>query len=265
MTVIVPTLNSARTLKGAIESVVGQSYPFVETVLVDGGSDDATLTIAHGYPVEVAEGHWRRGAARLEGARRANGRYLLFLDSDQLLSKEIVAECVALCRDRGRSAVIIPEVSVGSGMWVQYHSLEKQLTSSTSGTGYPRFFERSVYFEIGGHSPEFDDFMEDRSIFLRFEGAGYRAATASNPITNDLGHFNLLEFGAKNARSTRDADQFYRANRDDSPFRVTLERARNLLDGIRRFGRDPTHLLLFATYLFVGYGPRLVLAAVGYF
>ena len=87
ISVIIPTLNSARFLGGAIDSVLKQSVPVSEILVVDGGSNDGTVEVAQkiGGPVQILtqEGRGRPGA-RNTGLRRASGDFIAFLDSDDL-------------------------------------------------------------------------------------------------------------------------------------------------------------------------------------
>lgn len=83
--VIIPTYNRASMLTAAVDSVLAQTFPDFEVIVVDDGSTDETLDklSAYGDRVRVIS-QQRRGvaAARNTGARAANGRYLAFLDSD---------------------------------------------------------------------------------------------------------------------------------------------------------------------------------------
>ena len=49
ISVITVTLNSEKTVAKAIESVLGQTYPSVEYIIIDGGSSDSTVQIAEDY------------------------------------------------------------------------------------------------------------------------------------------------------------------------------------------------------------------------
>lgn len=83
VSVIVPTYNSAATLRECLDSVFRQTDAIkVEVIVVDGGSRDDTVEIARHYPVRVLFGGKPPGEKRNIGARNARGRILAFIDSD---------------------------------------------------------------------------------------------------------------------------------------------------------------------------------------
>jgi glycosyltransferase involved in cell wall biosynthesis len=71
----------------AVESVLAQSYRFFEVIVVDDGSTDGSTEQLENYGSRVRVISWQRrgvAAARNYGARIARGRYVAFLDSDDL-------------------------------------------------------------------------------------------------------------------------------------------------------------------------------------
>ncbi|HSR28930.1 MAG TPA: glycosyltransferase family A protein [Anaerolineae bacterium] len=86
VSVIIPTYNSERFLAEAIESVLSQTYPNYEVIVVDDGSTDTTAEIARGYPSIrfVQQEHAGIGAGRNRGVKVSAGEYLAFLDADDL-------------------------------------------------------------------------------------------------------------------------------------------------------------------------------------
>ena len=94
VSIVVPVYNAERYLGECIDSVVGQSYEDWELILVDDGSTDGSLAICR-----EAAGHDRRirvfsqanagvSSARNVALSHAQGRYVLFLDSDDRLGRE---------------------------------------------------------------------------------------------------------------------------------------------------------------------------------
>lgn len=83
--VIIPAYNSETTLARAIDSVLAQSYPAQEIIVVDDGSTDGTPEVAARYGSKL---HYIRqdnagvSSARNQGAQAASGDWLTFLDAD---------------------------------------------------------------------------------------------------------------------------------------------------------------------------------------
>jgi len=83
--VIIPAFNSAATLARAVESVLTQSWPAHEIIVVDDGSIDATAEVAHqfGDAVQlIQQSNSGVSVARNAGAAAATGDWLAFLDAD---------------------------------------------------------------------------------------------------------------------------------------------------------------------------------------
>lgn len=83
--VIIPVYNGSRTLARAIESVLAQSYPAGEVIIVDDGSSDSTARVVERFGRRVIYLHQPNSgvsAARNAGAKRASGEWLAFLDAD---------------------------------------------------------------------------------------------------------------------------------------------------------------------------------------
>jgi glycosyltransferase involved in cell wall biosynthesis len=83
--VIIPVYNGAATLERALDSVLSQSYPAHEIIVVDDGSTDRTSIIASAYVDQVHYVYQPNAgvsAARNFGAQIAGGDWLAFLDAD---------------------------------------------------------------------------------------------------------------------------------------------------------------------------------------
>jgi glycosyltransferase involved in cell wall biosynthesis len=94
VTAAIPVRDGEAYLAEAIESVLAQSRPCDQVVVVDNGSTDRSAEIAAGFgpPVEVvSEPQPGIGAARNAALRAASGAYLAFLDADDLWEAEKTA------------------------------------------------------------------------------------------------------------------------------------------------------------------------------
>lgn len=85
VSVIIPTYNRAGMVKESIDSVLSQTYPNIELIVVDDGSTDDTREILATYGdqiVTVFQNNGGAGKARNAGLKIATGDLIAFLDSD---------------------------------------------------------------------------------------------------------------------------------------------------------------------------------------
>jgi glycosyltransferase involved in cell wall biosynthesis len=96
VSVVTPTHNSARWLADTLASIRGQSYPNLEIIVVDDGSSDSSTGIARKFDAKVLVLHnSSAGEARNHGIENSTGKYIQFLDSDDILSSNKIATQVA--------------------------------------------------------------------------------------------------------------------------------------------------------------------------
>ncbi len=87
VSVVMPTLNSERTLRRSLESIARQKYEGeVEIVIADGGSTDCTREIATEFGCIIVENPGRTGeAGKAMGYKAASGDIIALIDSDNIL------------------------------------------------------------------------------------------------------------------------------------------------------------------------------------
>lgn len=87
VSIIIPTLNSERTLAECLESLTKQNYPVgVEIIIADAGSCDNTVRIAKQYGAKVYDNKLITGeAGKALGYKKADGEIIGFVDSDNVL------------------------------------------------------------------------------------------------------------------------------------------------------------------------------------
>jgi glycosyltransferase involved in cell wall biosynthesis len=87
ISVVVPCHNDGAYLAEALESVLKQTRPADEIIVVDDGSSDETSEVAHRFAEQVRyvlQSHQGIGSARNTGLRQARGLYIAFLDADDV-------------------------------------------------------------------------------------------------------------------------------------------------------------------------------------
>jgi len=94
ISVIVPTFNSAGTLRRCLLSLINQEVKPYEIIIVDGNSSDGTRQIARNFAdvtlVTNEKSHYG-GASRNLGAEQAAGNKVLFIDSDCYADKKLIS------------------------------------------------------------------------------------------------------------------------------------------------------------------------------
>jgi len=110
VSIIIPVYNSEKYLAQAINSVQRQTWGNIELIVVDDGSTDNSLKIAMNYVNDTVKVIRQRNSgsasARNRGLAEAQGKYIQFLDADDVLSDNKIAEQVFLLeKSPGKIAV----------------------------------------------------------------------------------------------------------------------------------------------------------------
>lgn len=102
VSIITASYNKARFISDTIESVLAQTYQHFEYIIVDDASTDSTTDIVKTFQktdprITLLEHKTNRGAniCRNVGIHAAKGRYILFLDADDLIASTCLANRVA--------------------------------------------------------------------------------------------------------------------------------------------------------------------------
>lgn len=110
ISIITPSFNQARYLPRTIESVLTQDYPNIEYILMDGGSTDGSLEIIQNYADRLA--YWESNPDRGQtdainkGFARATGKYLAWLNSDDVYLPGALMEAVKFLENHPEAAMV---------------------------------------------------------------------------------------------------------------------------------------------------------------
>ena len=239
VSIIIPTRNSAPTIRQCLESVKNQTYSNIETIVVDNNSHDTTVQIARNYGSIVFTRGPERSAQMNYGIRNSNGKYAYRLDSDMTAGPRVVEEAVEICELNSLDGVIIRVVSDPTvSFWSKVRSFERKNLYSYGSNVAVRFFSRNAFDKINGFDESLNGF-EDYDLHDRFVAAGYRFGRInSNEI--HLGEpKTLAEIVRKHAYYGRDLKKYLSgksANRKQSAKRLSIIRSgqANLLSELRR-------------------------------
>ena len=186
VSVVVPCYRSAATIERAVQSVVAQSAPPIELILVDDGSGDATAAKLHELRrrlgdwvrVVVLEANRGPSTARNTGWDRARGRYVAFLDADDSWHPRKLALQFAFMEAH-------PEIALSGHL----HSMDRHAELGEAAPAWrPVTFRQllvrnsivvpsvMVRREVGARFREGQRHMEDHLLFLRMAGAGEKLA-----------------------------------------------------------------------------------------
>lgn len=127
VSVIMPVFNGARYLKAALASVLAQSQPAHEVIVVDDGSSDSSAEIVHhttlAAPIPIRyvyQNNQGPAAARNRGIELASGQIIAFLDQDDLWLPEKLSRQVSQMRHQphaGFSITLFTLMRSGIAQW----------------------------------------------------------------------------------------------------------------------------------------------------
>jgi hypothetical protein len=180
---VTPSFNQAGYLQQTIESVLGQGYPNLEYIIMDGGSQDGSVEIIRRYEKYLT--YWQsqpdggQYAAVHEGLKRTTGEIMTWINSDDLLRPGAFLTAAAVFSEQphvewitGANHVIdehgatlsalsvLPQFSRAKYLTYQYDNIFVQ----QEGT----FWRRALWEQAGGYLNTELDYAGDLELWTRF-------------------------------------------------------------------------------------------------
>ncbi|MGH3145251.1 MAG: glycosyltransferase family 2 protein [Rubrobacter sp.] len=178
ISVVTPSFNQGQYIEATIESVLGQGYPNLEYIIMDGGSTDDTVEILERYSEHLA--YWvsepdeGQTDALIKGFERASGDIFCWLCSDDLFESGTLREVAEVFTEHPDWRVVY-----GDSFWIDADSrpirFKKEIPYIRFIWMYDHnylpqpstFWRRDLYQEVGGLDPRFNLSM-DADLWSRF-------------------------------------------------------------------------------------------------
>lgn len=166
---VIPSYDQQEYLNSAIDSVLAQTVPFDEVIVVDDGSTDESLKIARSYNIKViSQVNKGLASARNTGTMNATSDYILFLDADDMLLENCVEE-INKVAETTKADVISPSFKEFGIRNTEIILMENPtLADFKTGNriGYCSAIKREVLLEVGGYSPRMWTGFEDYHLWF---------------------------------------------------------------------------------------------------
>ncbi len=184
VTIITPSFNQAKFIEATILSVLSQSYKNIEYIVIDGGSTDGSVDIIRKYEKQLAfwvsEKDRGQSDAINKGFRKATGKYLNWLNSDDILQPDGLRTLVEYMeRHPEISCVFGNTVFIGPDGEYLFRRREIPLDPAiiTYAVNYPpqpsALFRKDIIDRIGLLDETYHYCM-DHELWLRMNSAGAR-------------------------------------------------------------------------------------------
>ena len=207
VTVIIPTFNRRQWISICLDSIKSQTYPHIETLVIDDGSTDGTVEWLKSQPeysfARVHQQPKNGGAsiARNDGIRLAQGELIVFIDSDDALLPKHIETAVNIFREYPITGLFCCDSTIIDSAGVvlfdgrTWHQIQSEQRNHPVQTGhrslnnifefshiFPGFTLPKVVFEKVGYFDQSIFPMDDYDLMLRVAGAGYGVYYCDEPL-----------------------------------------------------------------------------------
>lgn len=193
VSIITPSYNQGAFIEKTILSVLGQDYPNLEYIIVDGGSSDQTQDVLRTYQdrvdVLIIEKDRGQADALNKGFKRATGQILAYLNSDDCYANHHVVSTVVEYFQRFRNASVVygrREFINQNGYFVKRFPYRPFSPNDFLITDFiPQectFWTRSIFDRAGAYLRTELDFALDYDLLLRFQKSGAQFLAIPEPV-----------------------------------------------------------------------------------
>ncbi len=247
ISVIIPTKNSEKVIERCLKSIKNQTFKDFEIINVDNYSKDNTIKISKKYTkvYRIRKGGF--SPQKNFGAKKAKGKYILFIDSDMELAPKLLEDCYK--KLKRYKALYIPERFVGDNLWGKAKALEKNCYLHDETISAARAFEKKLFLSEGG-CDETLVAAEDLDLTNRLKRKGIKIGWCKEFITHYDGSPKFFEILRKKKLYARTIKKYIKKNPIEAKKQMKFIRP-SFLRNFHLFLRHPI-LSLALTYIRVG-------------
>jgi cellulose synthase/poly-beta-1,6-N-acetylglucosamine synthase-like glycosyltransferase len=202
LTVLIPSYNSAFTLKNCLEAVLKMRYPrSFKVMVVDDCSTDDTATVLKKFPqVKVLRHEKNMGKAKglNKAIRMVKSELVVCVDSDTYPNPRVLLDCIPRFYARPNVGAVAPFITVANAksfvqrmQEIEYYSgfgfyskVASRLDGLYVAPGPLTVFKRSALVESGGFDE--DNLTEDMEIALRLHDHGYAIEYSPSQVPTEV-------------------------------------------------------------------------------
>lgn len=196
VTVVVPTRDNIRTIDACLRSVVEQTHPRVELIVVDNHSTDGTPDVAERWADRVITAGPERSAQRNTGIEAATSEWVLWLDSDMVLPPRTIALALDTAEATGATGIALPERTIGEGYWTACRALERECYLDDPWLHNPRLVRRDYLLGAGAFHLDMSG-PEDADLRMKMRSTGAGIELAPIIIDHDEGRLTVRDVMSK--------------------------------------------------------------------
>ena len=208
LSIIIPVYNNENYLRPALQSVLAQTYPDFEVLVIDDGSTDGSLAICREFAQKddrlrvIQKENGGVSSARNRGLEEAAGQYIAFVDGDDCIDPEMYTTMITILQDTGADLVDCRVIKESQYMQQPYEEGDVEVSDHPleylSKKGY--FIDSSlnkVYRrDFIGHT-RFDEgisYSEDKLFVTELIFKAKRMALVSNVFYHYIQHGDSLSW-----------------------------------------------------------------------
>ena len=227
VSIIIPTLNSEKTLEKCLISIKNQIYENCEVIVVDAGSKDKTTEIASKFNVKIISSDTPSMTKQTnKGIINSRGEYIYRVDSDVILPPTIIEESILRCEKNGFDGACIfwiPDESIS--FWAKVRKIEKEsyvkYPNYIGSTKYDknilgaRFLKRSVLKDVQYFNEEIKTSGEDYALYNKLAKTDYKFTLIKSREKHIGEPKTLIDIFKKNFNYGKAVHQFLKSQRDE--------------------------------------------------